>query len=124
MALLEDTKSVLQAAGIDEDIYLSFLPRTSDDVVIALYDTFAISPKNMMGEDQVTRPAVEVQIRSTSYPAGRAVATEIYNALHKTKSGSRSWWARQSGPQTMGRDDSQRILFLMAFDTFDVDGGF
>lgn len=83
--LLDDIASYLASFNIGKvgtDIHKGFLPDQPDNLV-ALFE-YAGSPTELTMCDSpiIERPGLQVRVRNTSYPVGRAKINEVVDILH------------------------------------------
>lgn len=118
--LLDDIAAILQQRGVT-GVYKGFMPDTPDNLV-ALFE-YAGEPMEltMGGEDSVLeRPGLQVRVRDTSYPAGRAKIGQIVDILHGLSevvvNGTRYLLIRANqSPESLGLDANNRSEFVCNF---------
>lgn len=115
--MLASIKLYLEQQGITGDIRLGSMPDQPDNC-IALFE-YAGSPPDLhwLGE----YPGLQVRVRDTSYPAGRARIEEVIRVLHglheQTLGGVRYLLFKARGsPEVLKRDASDRIEFFVNFE--------
>ncbi len=122
--LLDDIASYLASFNIGKvgtDIHKGFLPDQPDNLV-ALFE-YAGSPMELtMGDGDATleRPGLQVRVRNTSYPVGRAKIDQVVDVLHGlanvTLGGKRYLLIRANqSPASMGLDANNRSEFVVNF---------
>ena len=102
---------------IGVDIFLGLIPDQPDDCVV-LFE-YAGSPPDLHWPGEY--PGLQVRVRNTSYPAGRAKIGEIVDLLHglheQELDGTRYLLIKARGsPEVLKRDSSNRIEFLVNFE--------
>ncbi len=99
------------------DIFLGLIPDQPDDCVV-LFE-YAGSPPDLHWPGEY--PGLQVRVRNTSYPAGRAKIGEIVDLLHglheQELDGTRYLLIKARGsPEVLKRDSSNRIEFVVNFE--------
>lgn len=99
------------------DIFLGLIPDQPDDCVV-LFE-YAGSPPDLHWPGEY--PGLQVRVRNTSYPAGRAKIGEIVDLLHglheQELDGTRYLLIKARGsPEVLKRDSSNRIEFIVNFE--------
>jgi len=118
--LLDDIAAILQQRGVT-GVYKGFMPDQPDNIV-ALFE-YAGEPMELtMGDDDpvLERPGLQVRVRDTSYPAGRAKIGQIVDFLHGLSevvvNGTRYLLIRANqSPESLGLDANNRSEFVCNF---------
>ena len=118
--LLDDIAAILQQRGIS-GVHKGFMPDKPDNIV-ALFE-YAGEPMELtMGSDDpvLERPGLQVRVRDTSYPAGRAKIGQIVTILHGLSeviiNGTRYLLIRANqSPESLGLDANNRSEFVCNF---------
>lgn len=117
--LLDDIKDYLVSNGIGvfgTDIFIGTLPPSPDDC-IALFE-YAGEPPDLHWDGEY--PGLQVMARGAKYPTARAKIEQVKNLLHgvteEVINGTRYLLihARHS-PETLGKDENGRQLFVVNF---------
>ncbi|MFY9189420.1 MAG: minor capsid protein [bacterium] len=102
---------------VGTDIFCGMMPDQPDNCV-ALFE-YAGSPPDLHWPGEY--PGLQVRVRNTSYPAGRAKIGEVMDLLHglyeKELGGTRYLLVKARGaPEVLKRDGSNRIEFFVNFE--------
>lgn len=124
MALLDEIATYLAGKNVGTvgtDLFMGFMPDTPDNLV-ALFEYAGEPIELVMGDDDpgLERPGLQVRVRDTSYPAGRAKIGQIVDILHGLSevviNGTRYLLIRANGsPESLGLDANNRSEFVANF---------
>ena len=115
--MLPGIKTYLEQQGVSGAIRLGSMPDQPDNC-IALFE-YAGSPPDLHWPGEY--PGLQVRVRDTDYPDGRARIEEVIQALHglyeQTLDGARYLLIKaRHSPEVLKRDASDRIEFFVNFD--------
>lgn len=124
MAILDEIATYLAIKNIgtvDTDIFKGFMPDQPDNMV-ALFE-YAGNPMELTmgtGDPTLERPGLQVRVRNTSYPTGRAKIEQVVDILHglteQVLGGKRYLLIRANqSPASMGLDANNRSEFVVNF---------
>jgi len=118
--IAETLRQYLIDKGVSATIYIDFFPAEPDTAV--LLRTYA--GREPDSNHSYDRPGLQIITRSSAYPTARALAFQVYYALHNANAfnGISGFThvvdivANQS-PYFIGRDDTDRFSFTQNFRT-------
>lgn len=124
MAILDEIATYLAIKNIgtvDTDIFKGFMPDQPDNMV-ALFE-YAGKPMELTmgtGDPTLERPGLQVRVRNTSYPTGRAKIEQVVDILHglteQVLGGKRYLLIRANqSPESIGLDANNRSEFVVNF---------
>jgi hypothetical protein len=124
VAILDEIATYLAIKNIgtvDTDIFKGFMPDQPDNMV-ALFE-YAGNPMELTmgtGDPTLERPGLQVRVRNTSYPTGRAKIEQVVDILHglteQVLGGKRYLLIRANqSPASMGLDANNRSEFVVNF---------
>lgn len=124
MAILDEIATYLAIKNIgtvDTDIFKGFMPDQPDNMV-ALFE-YAGNPMELTmgtGDPTLERPGLQVRVRNTSYPTGRAKIEQVVDILHglteQVLGGKRYLLIRANqSPESIGLDANNRSEFVVNF---------
>lgn len=104
---------------VGEDLFVSYLPDTDAEPVLALYPTGGDAPDAKVPLDE---PTFQVRVRGADPSTAAARLQAVYDLLHgltRTALPDGAWLlscvALQSGPTSLGRDEAGRVSLVVNF---------
>lgn len=118
--ILDEVEAHLASNGVSSPIFKALMPDAPDDA-LCLYE-YAGGPPRFAHDGQAWENLrVQVVSRATSYPAARAAAQNVYDALNglsnRAIGGHDYLWAGAlQSPFSLGRDDNSRHRIIINFE--------